>query len=587
MIDNNNVWLMAPAPLRRLQKRLARLRTMPSAAQLAASRQLAIVEKQRNTDRRSGVAVLGLHGPLEYRYGVLSAWCGGTSTELCRQIITDWLTDPSVKAICLDIDSPGGTEAGTSEFATFLRSAREQKPIYAIANPQMCSAAYWIASAASFLSAIPSSEIGSVGCYMAHVSTAGALEKAGIKITLVAAPARKTAGNPYEPLDDSERERQQVEVDRTFGLFVEAVAKNRGLLKARVLADFGGGGVVRGSDGLGLGMVDAVEDAPAFLQRVAGSKKGGSSAGQLVREMERRRLRAARQRDGDDDDYDAEDRASMTPRSGEDEEEFMDRCMASGKSESECELLWDNAGDEASATTTATKRQPSVATLRLRQQQRERQREFEGGLEHAADVRRRRVVSSPSTWLAPATEDRLPLIGGYSVVYNVPYWYYGTPEQISAGAFDRALFRGTNVKALVNHDVHQLVGSTEAGTLTLMSDAIGLRFVLEPRGDIGRRLVADVRAGKIVGMSFEGVASRQNTFYGGGLSGAQTTIREISLTEITFARELEPANQESCCAVLEDLGRGTGEGAFYRTAKTPRGREARMAIMDLARRGGF
>ena len=55
-----------------------------------------------------------------------------------------FLNDPEVRAIVLDIDSPGGSTYGVSELANEIMAARGKKPVLAVANSLAASAAFWI-----------------------------------------------------------------------------------------------------------------------------------------------------------------------------------------------------------------------------------------------------------------------------------------------------------------------------------------------------------------------------------------------------------------------------------------------------------
>jgi ClpP class serine protease len=115
--------------------------------------------------------------------------------------VSEPLADSDVKAIVLDVDSPGGVISGVAELAGELRGLRGgAKPIVAHADYLVASAAYWIASQADEIIATPSALVGSVGVYSMHVDQSGWLEQLGIKVTLVAEPAQKVEGNPFDPL---------------------------------------------------------------------------------------------------------------------------------------------------------------------------------------------------------------------------------------------------------------------------------------------------------------------------------------------------------------------------------------------------
>jgi len=104
-------------------------------------------------------------------------------------------TSQEVEVVVLDVDSPGGYVGGIRELTDKIYNARGAKPIIAVANHMLASAALWIASAADEVVASPSSEIGSVGVFAGHADYSKAYEEEGIKITLIHAGKYKVEGN--------------------------------------------------------------------------------------------------------------------------------------------------------------------------------------------------------------------------------------------------------------------------------------------------------------------------------------------------------------------------------------------------------
>ncbi len=102
--------------------------------------------------RRQAIAVIPIHGMVTHRPTLLGQLFGiGSSTQGIAADLRTALADDSVKAILLDIDSPGGSVSGVEELARELYAARGRKPILAIANTLAASAAYWIGSQADEL----------------------------------------------------------------------------------------------------------------------------------------------------------------------------------------------------------------------------------------------------------------------------------------------------------------------------------------------------------------------------------------------------------------------------------------------------
>ncbi|RPJ07931.1 MAG: S49 family peptidase [Deltaproteobacteria bacterium] len=117
---------------------------------------------------QDGIAIVSVTGTLMKRANWISHWSGGTSTQLLKADIAKALVDSSVKGILLIVDSPGGIVHGTKDLADFIFENRGKKPIVAYTDGLMCSAAYWIASAAGEVVASKTSEVGSIGVALTH-----------------------------------------------------------------------------------------------------------------------------------------------------------------------------------------------------------------------------------------------------------------------------------------------------------------------------------------------------------------------------------------------------------------------------------
>ena len=211
------------------------------------------------SSRVSGqVAVIPLVGTISQRIGMMAESSGGISTERFARNFDEAMANKSVGAIVIDTDSPGGSVYGVSELSNHIYSARGTKPIVAVSNSLMASAAYWIGSAADEIVVTPGGEVGSIGVLSVHTDISKAEEEMGIKYTIVKAGKYKAEGNPHEPLSDEALTEYQSRVDEYYDMFVGDVARNRGTSKNKVLNDFGQGRVVGASQAVAAGMVDRV-----------------------------------------------------------------------------------------------------------------------------------------------------------------------------------------------------------------------------------------------------------------------------------------------------------------------------------------
>jgi len=216
------------------------------------------------------VAVIPIHGTIAHRMSGMRDSSGGASAEGIGRQFQQALADPTVSTVLFDIDSPGGTVTGVRELADEIAAAKGQKRIVALVNGMAASAAYWIAAQADEIVSIPSGMAGSIGVFTAHQDMSAALEKEGVKVTLISAGKHKTAGNPLEPLSDEERGVIQARVDEAYSQFTKAVARGRGVPVSEVRNGYGEGRALDAKDALAAGLIDRIATVDATLKRLTG-----------------------------------------------------------------------------------------------------------------------------------------------------------------------------------------------------------------------------------------------------------------------------------------------------------------------------
>jgi signal peptide peptidase SppA len=190
--------------------------------------------------------------------------------------------DPDVRAVLLDIDSPGGEATGMFATAKLVSEVNKTKPVVAFVNDVAASAAYGIASAASEIIVSPTSMVGSIGVVLTHFDRSGEMEDRGVKPTLIHAGAHKVDGHPFGPLSDAVRADLQAEVMKIYDQFVGLVAEGR---TGRISADAIRATEARtylGADAIAQGLADRMasldEDIAALSQPPSGARpqrKGG------------------------------------------------------------------------------------------------------------------------------------------------------------------------------------------------------------------------------------------------------------------------------------------------------------------------
>lgn len=225
------------------------------------------------------IAVLPLFGTLVPRASLFTETSGATSAEQFGKRFDQLMEDPSVGAIVIDVDSPGGQVQGIEELSKKIYDARGKKPVIAVANHMAASAAYWIASAADELVVTPSGAVGSIGVFAVHEDESEKNTRDGVKVTMVSEGKYKTEGNPYEPLSDEARASIQERVSEVYDMFVKAVARNRGVKASDVRDGYGEGRVVTAKKAVQMGMADRVatlDETIARLQKTT-SRRGVSA----------------------------------------------------------------------------------------------------------------------------------------------------------------------------------------------------------------------------------------------------------------------------------------------------------------------
>ncbi len=165
--------------------------------------------------------------------------------------------DPNIKAIVLEVDSPGGLPVAGEEVANALRTT--SKPTVVLIRNAGLSAAYWAATGGDMIFASKNSEVGSIGVLLAYIDQAKKNEKDGITYNSVVSGKFKDLGNPNKSLTTEERALLQRDVNIIQDNFIQAVSTNRKLSKDDV-AMIGDGSSVLGERALRLGLIDRIGD---------------------------------------------------------------------------------------------------------------------------------------------------------------------------------------------------------------------------------------------------------------------------------------------------------------------------------------
>ncbi len=226
--------------------------------------------------QRGAVAVIPLKGVVANRMGAMDESSGGMSIERFRGMFRQALGNDAVGSIVLDVNTPGGTVMGVPEMAAEILAARGQKRVVAHVNDTAASAGYWLIAGVDEIVAAPSAMLGAIGVFLCRQDLSEALEKEGIKITVVSAGKYKAEALPFRPMSAEELADKQTLVDGFYDQFVKLVAKGRGVTPSAVRNGYGEGRGVTAQVALASGMIDRIGTLDETIARLVGGRSSRS-----------------------------------------------------------------------------------------------------------------------------------------------------------------------------------------------------------------------------------------------------------------------------------------------------------------------
>ncbi|HEY8415679.1 MAG TPA: signal peptide peptidase SppA [Thermaerobacter sp.] len=210
------------------------------------------------------IAVVSIEGPIAGSAGaegLFGAVAG--ADEIVEQLKTA-REDPTIRAVVIRMNTPGGSAAASQEIGEAVRRVREAgKPVVVSIGDLAASGGYWIAATADRIVANPASLTGSIGVIMEVTHFEDLYEKLGIEVETIKSGPYKDIGSTTRPPTEEERRLLQGLVDDIYQQFVDVVARGRRLPRQQVLA-LADGRVLTGRQAKEAGLVDELgtfEDA--------------------------------------------------------------------------------------------------------------------------------------------------------------------------------------------------------------------------------------------------------------------------------------------------------------------------------------
>lgn len=282
---STTTWALHPAVMQRLSAIVERhvngvKLDAETIASITANRARSKVARPDDEDYTidRGVAVVPIRGVLQKHASMVHDISGpsGTSYETVRGAIRAARRDRDASAILLHIDSPGGVVDGVEDLAMEINDLRGKKPVYALADGMMASAALWLGVQAERVYATRGTSVGSVGVLASFTDTRRHDEGRGIDVRYLSSSANKGSMLTDQKLTSGQVDSILSQINAEHELFLEALARGR-RAAPEAAARWGDGNVYLATKALELGLIDEVASYEQVIRAIAGSSKAGSA----------------------------------------------------------------------------------------------------------------------------------------------------------------------------------------------------------------------------------------------------------------------------------------------------------------------
>lgn len=216
------------------------------------------------------VGIISISGSLFTESSFLQFWFGGVAYGQIRAALEDFKKNTDVRAVLLDINSPGGDTFGCSELAEYTRNYSDTvKPVYTYVGGEAASAGYWLAASTKKIIAHKTAFVGSVGTLVIFEG-----DTDDIIVTSSLSPDKVP-----DLANDAGKMQIVKHLDYLTTHFATDVALYRGINKDFVLSDYGRGDIVAAENALKIGMIDLVGNFDNALDLIKTELNGPTSGG--------------------------------------------------------------------------------------------------------------------------------------------------------------------------------------------------------------------------------------------------------------------------------------------------------------------
>ena len=215
--------------------------------------------------------------------GLISSSLPGSVTDSMvddmRAALQQARDDDRVKAIVLEVDSPGGEVTASDAIYSALVKARARKPVVIYMDSLAASGGYYVSCGGKFLMASETTITGSIGVIIQTLNYEQLFNKVGLASVVFKSGKFKDMLNGARPITPEERQLVQSFIMKTYDKFLGIVAKERNLPADQLRNTIADGRILSGKDAFDSKLIDGLGE---FEDAFAKAKQLGNAPGAKV-----------------------------------------------------------------------------------------------------------------------------------------------------------------------------------------------------------------------------------------------------------------------------------------------------------------
>jgi protease-4 len=244
---------------------VAAMRFIPSSARISDAEHRYLAHQSFS----SGIAEIKLDAPINPE----------TATTVIEKL-NEAAKDKRIKAILLEVNSPGGSVVASQEIHDTIKAMKEKIPVIAYMREVAASGAYYSSVTASWIVANRGTMVGSIGVIMSSFEATQLIDWMKIKPVTLKTGRLKDSGSLARPWTEDDKAYLQQLINKTRDQFVSDVRAARPKISDETMNHMSDGRVVLGTEALNRNLVDSLggrHDAIAKAAEIAGLNSGADT----------------------------------------------------------------------------------------------------------------------------------------------------------------------------------------------------------------------------------------------------------------------------------------------------------------------